>query len=255
MGTEEGMETFHTNGAVAERLPSQETPELPPELLTQLITKTDMMWRETQRRDGNAVWHSWQWMRGFCVLLGVWVVTVGIGLWLYAHSRDVEVMVQTVVYNAEGHFVSLGVPQKLLEYEPEDGQWRDMLEEWVHKKQWRSDEPSATLARANWAWVYKHTCGDATKRLEHDELEEKPFQVGKITRSVKVRSTTKTPTPQSFQVVWEETTVDKVKATKDKTLYTGTFLVGRYKPTSRADAERNHLGLCVTAYDIRGQSS
>ena len=133
-----------------------------------------------------------------CVL-GVWVVTVGIGLWLYAHSRDVEVMVQTVVYNAEGQFVSLGVPQKLLEYEPEDGQWRDMLEEWVHKKQWRSDEPSATLARANWAWVYKHTCGDATKRLEQDEQDEKPFQAGKITRSVKVRSTTKTPTPQSFR--------------------------------------------------------
>lgn len=255
MGTEEGMETFHTNGAVEERPPSQETPDMPPEQLAQLITKTDMMWRETQRRDGNAVWHSWQWMRGFFVLLGVWVVTVGIGLWLYAQSRDVEVVVQTVVYNAEGHFVSLSVPQKLLEYEPEDGQWRDMLEEWVHKRQWRSDEPSATLAKANWAWVYKHTCGDATKRLEQDELEEKPFQVGKITRSVKVRSTTKTPTPQSFQVVWEETTVDKAKATKDKTLYTGTFLVGRYKPTSRADAERNHLGLCVTSYDIRGQSS
>jgi type IV secretory pathway TrbF-like protein len=130
-----------------------------------------------------------------------------------------------------------------------------MLEEWVHKKQWRSDEPSATLAKANWAWVYKHTCGDATKRLEHDEQDEKPFQAGKITRSVKIRSTTKTPTPQSFQVVWEETTIDKAKATKDKLAYTGTFTVGRYKPTSRADAERNNLGLCVTSYDIRGQSS
>jgi type IV secretory pathway TrbF-like protein len=253
--TEDRQEIIQSNGVVEAWQPTLETPELPPELLTQLILKTDMMWQETQRRDGNAVWHSWKWMQGFFVLLGVWCVTVGIGLWLYAHSRDVEVMVQTVVYSAEGHFVSLGVPQKLLEYEPEDGQWRDMLEEWVHKKQWRSDEPSATLARANWAWVYKHTCGDATTRLEHDESDEKPFQAGKITRSVKVRSTTKTPTPQSFQVVWEETTVDKAKATKDKTLYTGTFLVGRYKPTSRADAERNHLGLCVTAYDIRGQSS
>jgi type IV secretory pathway TrbF-like protein len=246
---------IHPNGAMTAFLPGQETPDIPPALLAQLIAKTDRMWQETQRRDGNAVWHSWQWMRGFYVLFGVWVLTVAIGLWLYAHSREVEVMVQTVVYNAEGQFVSLGVPQKLLAYEPEDGQWRDMLEEWVHKRQWRSDEPSATLARANWAWVYKHTCGDATKRLEQDEIEDKPFQVGKITRSVKVRSTTKTPTPQSFQVVWEETTVDKAKATKDKTLYTGTFLVGRYKPTSRADAERNHLGLCVTAYDIRGQSS
>jgi len=37
--------------------------------------------------------------------------------------------------------------------------------------------------------------------------------------------------------------------------YTGTFTVGRYKPATRGDAERNNLGLCVTSYDIRGQSS
>jgi hypothetical protein len=33
MVTGEGMETFHANGAVEERPPSQETPEIPPELL------------------------------------------------------------------------------------------------------------------------------------------------------------------------------------------------------------------------------
>src|SRR5262245_28230923 len=147
---------------VAER-PRLETPDLPPELLTQLILKTDMMWQETQRRDGNAVWHSWKWMQGFFVMLGMWAITVFIGLWLYAHLREVEVVVQTVVYNAEGQFVSLGVPQKLLAYEPEDGQWRDMLEELVHKQQWRTDEPSATLVKPNWAWVCKQTPGGPTK--------------------------------------------------------------------------------------------
>jgi type IV secretory pathway TrbF-like protein len=126
-----------------------------------------------------------------------------------------------------------------------------MLGEWVHKRQWRSDEPSATLARANWAWVYKHTCGDATKRLERDEEQEKPFQAGKLTRSIKLKSMTKTPTPQSFQVLWEETSIDKAKVTKEQTVYTGTFTVGRYTPTSVADAQENNLGLCVTAYDIR----
>ena len=249
------MDDMTTNGTVDDWTPRLETPELTPAQLDQLIAKTNMMWQETQRREGNQRWHVHQWMRGFYVMLGVWVVTAGIGLWLYAHLREVEVVVQTVVYNAEGQFVSLGVPQKLLAYEPEDGQWRDMLEEWVHKKQWRSDEPSATLTKNNWAWVYKHTCGEAVKRLEQDEVDEKPFEPGKLMRSVKVRSTTKTPTPQSFQVVWEETTVDKGKGTKDRLTYTGTFLVGRYQPTSRADAERNNLGLCVTSYDIRGQSS
>ena len=56
-------------------------------------------------------------------------------------------------------------------------------------------------------------------------------------------------------MVWEETTIDKTKGTKDTLAYTGTFLVGRYKPITRTDAERNSLGLCVTSYDIRGQSS
>jgi len=243
MPNPEDLAIIHTNGVSEAEVPEQETPDIPPALLVQLIAKSDMMWRETQRRDGNAVWQSWQWMRGFYAMLGVWIVTVGVGLWVYAHSRDVEVLVHTVVYNAEGHFVSLGVPQKLLAYEPEDGQWRDMLGEWVHKRQWRSEEPSATLARTNWAWVYKHTCGDATKRLERDEEQEKPFQAGKITRSIKLKSITKTPTPQSFQVLWEETSLDKTKGAKEQTLYTGTFTVGRYQPTSVADAQENNLGL------------
>jgi len=253
MPNPEDLAIIHTNGVSEAEVPEQETPDIPPALLVQLIAKSDMMWRETQRRDGNAVWHSWQWMRGFYAMLGIWILTVGVGLWIYAHSRDVEVMVQTVIYNAEGQFLSLGVPQKLLAYEPEDGQWRDMLGQWVHKRQWRSDEPSATLARANWAWVYNHTCGNATKRLERDEEQEKPLQAGKLTRSIKLKSITKTPTPQSFQVLWEETSIDKAKVTKEIATYTGTFTVGRYKPTSVSDAQENNLGLCVTSYDVRPQ--
>ena len=156
---------LQSNGMPLDDHAPQETPDLSPALLSQLTAKTEQAWREIQRRDGNAVWHAWQWMRGFYALLAVWILTIGVGLWLYAHSRDVEVVVQTVVYNAEGQFVSLGVPQKLLDYEPEDGQWRDMLEEWVHKKQWRSDEPSATLARANWAWVLHITPSGRTRAL------------------------------------------------------------------------------------------
>ena len=61
------------------------------------------------------------------------------------------------------------------------------------------------------------------------------------------------PTPQSFQVVWEETTIDKAKATKDSPILAR--LPWAAINRTRADAERNNLGLCVTAYDIRGQSS
>src|SRR5215475_3409764 len=154
MPSDESLVPFQSNGALMPDVPEQETPEIPPAQLAQLIAKSDMMWRETMRRDGNAVWHSWQWMRAFYAVLGLWIVTALVGLWVYAHSRDVEVVVQTVIYNAEGQFVSLGVPQKLLDYEPEDGQWRDMLGEWVHKKQWRTEEASNTLTKLNWGWLY-----------------------------------------------------------------------------------------------------
>jgi len=125
-----------------------------------------------------------------------------------------------------------------------------MLGQWVHKKQWRTEEPSATLTKVNWGWLYKHTCGEATKRLQQDEEKEKPFKSSALVRSVKIRTITKTPTPQSFQVLWDETSVDKVKATREDKTYTGTFTVGRYKPASLAEAQDNHLGLCVTSYDI-----
>jgi type IV secretory pathway TrbF-like protein len=235
--------------------PLHETPDMPPDQLALLAAKVEGQWREIQRRDGNAVWHAWLWMRAFFVVLGMWAFTAAVGIWLYAHSRDVETFVQTVVYQPDGKFISLGVPQKLLAYEPEDGQWRDMLGEWVQKKQWRGEEPSATLVHVNWKWVYKHTCGDGTKHLERDEEKDKPFQISKLVRSVHVKSITKTPTPQSFQVLFEETTIDKAKGTKEVTPYTGTFLVGRYRPTSVTDALENNLGLCVTGYDIRQQSS
>jgi len=176
MATEESLRPFASNGVPPTDEAMLETPDMPPALLAQLMAKADMMWRETQRRDGNAVWHSWQWMRAFYVMLAVWLLTAVVGLWLYAHMRDVEVVVQTVVYNAEGQFVSLGVPQKLLAYEPEDGQWRDMLGEWIHKKQWRTEEASGTLTKLNWGWLYRHTCGEATKTLQQDEERDKPLR-------------------------------------------------------------------------------
>lgn len=215
--------------------------------------KAEAAWREIQRRDGNAVWHARQWMQAFYVVLTLWGLTACVGLWLYAHSRDVEVVVQTVVYDKEGQFASLGVPQKLLDYTPEDGQWVTMLETWVHKKSWRTDESEAILAPYNWQWLYAHTCGEAAEKLSQEEKIEKPRLPSKLVRSVKIRSTTKTSTPQSFQVIWEETTVDKSKGTKDEAAYTGTFLVGRTMPTTAAVASQNTLGLCITSYDVQKQ--
>jgi type IV secretory pathway TrbF-like protein len=223
----------------------------PAELLT-IIERANAGFAETQRRDGNAVWHAWSWMRAFYVALALWVVTALVGLWLYAHARDVDPWVQTVVYSQDGQFVSVGIPVKLLEYTPEEGQWVDMLEEWVHKRYWRTEEVSGVRARADWDWLARHTCGAASKQLEDDERREQPFVASKRVTSVKVRSTTKTSTPQTFDVLWDETTV--AEGRKEKASHTTTFQVGRFKPKTKDDLAGNRLALCVTSYDERKHS-
>jgi type IV secretory pathway TrbF-like protein len=219
--------------------------------LLRITTLVDQGFIASQQRDGNGHWHARNWMRAFFVVLVLCLVMGAERAWMYAHSRDVEVVVQTVVYDKDGQFATVGVPQKLLDYEPEDGQWKVMLSEWVHKKRWKTDEPEQKLTRRNWRWLYEHTCGLAAEQLSRDEMDEKPFVTTSVVRSIKDLSTTKTATPMSYQVLWEESTVDKQQATKSKTMYTGTFQVGRTSPKDADEAKDNPLGLCVTSYDIR----
>ena len=74
------MDTFHANGAPADWQPLQETPEIPPERFAHNCHRQNGhdVAPETLRRDSNAVWHSWKWMQGILVVLGVWIGTVGI---------------------------------------------------------------------------------------------------------------------------------------------------------------------------------
>src|SRR5215510_6909959 len=71
MATEDSLTRFTSNGVAHSEDVLLETPAIAPDLMAQLIAKADMMWRETMRRDGNAVWHSWQWMRAFYAVLGL----------------------------------------------------------------------------------------------------------------------------------------------------------------------------------------
>jgi len=224
---------------------------LPPDLLQTIILRVNEGFAETQRRDGNAVWHSWQWMRAFFVVLLLWVGTAGVGLWVYAHSRDVEVLIQTVVWDKERQVAEAGLPQKLLEYTPEEGQWFEMVEAWVEKFRWRTDEVERRFTQQQWRWLYSHTCGAAGTKLAKAEKEEQPFVKTSVVRDVKIRSTTKIDVPYSVVVIWDEAMVDKVKAVKEVATYTGTFVVGRVQPKTADDAHQNKLGLCVKGYSIR----
>jgi type IV secretory pathway TrbF-like protein len=70
---------------------------------------------------------------------------------------------------------------------------------------------------------------------------------------VELKSVTKTPVPESYQVLWVETTTAKDQPSVKTQTWTGTFSVGRIQLPSLADALDNRLGLCVTAFDLSPQ--
>ena len=81
-------------------------------------------------------------------------------------------------------------------------------------------------------------------------MQEQPFKPSKTRASVEITSITKTTTPESYQVVWHEVSVDKLASTLKEQEYIGTFTVARVRPKTLAEAIDNRLGLCVNGYDL-----
>ena len=61
----------------------------------------------------------------------------------------------------------------------------DMLGEWVRRFRWRGMD--TVLAHVAWAWLYRHTCGQARRLLQTLEEREKPFELGKKLISVELK--------------------------------------------------------------------
>ena len=178
------------------------------------------------------------------------IVALSVIAYLALKASQVQAFVQPVQITEEGKMVLIGVPKDLFDYQPEDSQWMDMLAQWVTKRRWRGDEEGYKRTRNDWGWLYRHTCGYGSKLLAHDEATEQPFKPTKTRASVEITSITKTTTPESFQVVWHEVTVDKLASTLKEHDYIGTFTVGRMRPKTLSEAIDNRLGLCTNGYDI-----
>ncbi len=231
------------NGTVAEPAPVDAAPDE--------WQRIEQAYREIQRRDDRAEHRAWRWERFALTLLGLWLVTLGVMVWQWLDARRVQAFVQVVVQDEKGALLQVGIPQDLLAYTPPDGVWIDMLGEWVRRIRWRGTD--SVLARAQWAWVYRHTCSQARRLVQAMEEREQPFKLGKKLMAVELRSITKTPVPESYQVLWAETSTDASNPSVKTALWTGTFSVGRIQLPSLADALDNRLGLCVTAFDLSPQ--
>jgi type IV secretory pathway TrbF-like protein len=214
------------------------------------IERVKRVYREIERRDGAANWHAALWFRFACVLAVVLIVCISAMVYFAIQASKVQAFVQPVQVTEEGKMVLVGFPKDLLDYQPEDSQVMDMLAQWVTKRRWRGDEEGYKRTRNDWHWLYHHSCGYGSKLLAHDEVTEQPFKPSRVKTSIEVKSITKTATPESYQVVWHEVTVDKLASTLKEQDYIGTFTVGRVRPKTLAEAMDNRLGVCVNGFDI-----
>ena len=129
----------------------------------------------------------------------------------------------------------------------------EMVAQWVRATRWRGEDER--MARVQWAWAYRHTCGAAHTFLKAIEEKEKPFKLGAKKVSLEVKSVTKTPAPASYQVLWEEHVTERNAPTIKTQLWTGTFTVGRLTLKTMDDLLDNRLGICINGFDLSPQSS
>jgi type IV secretory pathway TrbF-like protein len=195
-------------------------------------------------RDGKAEWREW---RAYRVAGGAILAVVILAVGFAMRGQRVQVMVQVVQHDEDGHLVKIGMPMDLLDYQPQDGAVRNMLTTWVEKRHWRGEEESDVRARHDWRWLYLHTCGTARKQLAEAEKQEKPFH--KSTKRVQVDVDSLPKTPEGYQVLWKATTTDKYNPQAQEVWWNTTFTVGRVAPKTISDAALNNLGLCVTWFD------
>jgi type IV secretory pathway TrbF-like protein len=214
------------------------------------VERINHVYREIERRDGAAQWHAALWFRFACLLAVVLIVAITAIVYFAMQASRVQAFVQPVQITEEGKMVLVGIPKDLLDYQPEDSQVMDMLAQWVTKRRWRGDEEGYKRTRNDWAWLYRHSCGYGSKLLANDEGKEQPFKPSKVKASIEIKSITKTATPESWQVVWHEVTVDKLASTLREQDYIGTFTIGRVRPKTIAEAIDNRLGMCINGYDL-----
>jgi type IV secretory pathway TrbF-like protein len=212
--------------------------------------RIEQAYQEVQRRDERAEYRTWKAERRMAAVLLLLLAMVGWNIWLWLEHRKVQAVVQVVQVDEQHRVVQLGLPQDLLAYEPPEGLYMDMLGQWVRSMRWRDDEDSKKVTRMQWAWVYRHTCGQARRLLQAIEDREQPFRPSKTLVAVELKSITKTAVPEGYQVLWSETSTERSSPSVKTTQWSGTFGVGRTQLATLTDAMENRLGLCVTAFDM-----
>jgi hypothetical protein len=227
-------------------------PTLPPELedwpplIDAVLTHTRA---ELDARDVSAEQHAWMWYRAFRRVSVLLVLALLVLVWMVWERRAVQAFVQ-VVQVEEGRLVQVGVPQKLLAYTPEEAAWEDMLAEWLRRAYWKGED-THKAEKVDWRWVELHTCKSVRPFLDGLKARLQPGKKTPLRVQVNVKTITQTPTPKSYQVLWEQVMTGPQMPQGKTELRTTTFTVGRVDVKTLAEAEDNRLGLCVASFNTQ----
>src|SRR5262249_17815892 len=150
------------------------TATAPPE--SEVMAKIVAAYQENQRRDTNAERQRDRLGSVARYAILAFILLLGVFVWRELRRTEMQAFVQVVIKDEKDNYLLSGLPQKLLEYTPEDGQWMEMLAQWVRSIRWRGENPGFT--QTAWAWAYRHSCPDARKHLDYDQTQQKPFLKG-----------------------------------------------------------------------------
>lgn len=182
---------------------------------------------------------------------GLLTVALLVIAWLVWNQRELQPMLQVVQLTDEGRLIQVGQPVQVLAFTPEEGQWAEMLGEWLRREFWRGKDQNKE-ERLDRRWVDLHTCPSARGKLlplrKAREEDKKDRRYEDSTVAVDIDTVTSTPTPASYQVLWAKV-ITSPDFPHGKTFgFTTTFTVDRVRFTRRADVQENFLGLCVSSF-------
>jgi type IV secretory pathway TrbF-like protein len=212
------------------------------------FAELDKAYQILQQRDGSAETRA-SWWKGVAVA-GL-VIAFGNGVWDHLDRRRVvEPFVQNVQVTEDGKVLNVGLPQRVLDYTPEDSHIYGMLGQWVTKVRWLGPDP--TLAKLQWAWAYLHACGSASQELKAYEAYKQPFDPKGRTVSLELEGWNKTLVPLSYHIHWKERHLSPALPPVEKSFH-GIFTVGRVSLTKPEEIYQNPYGMCITAFSISEQ--
>ncbi|PVM84441.1 conjugal transfer protein TrbF [Caulobacter radicis] len=200
--------------------------------------KAGQLWDD---RIGSARVQAKNWRLAFFGSLVLVSILAGGSVWQSAQSRIESYVVEV---DRLGEARAVGPAQQ--DYQPGDTVVAGQLRRFITNVRSLSTDP--VIVRQRWLEAYDLASGRGDAFLDAHARANDPFtQIGARSVSVQVTSVVRA-SPTSFQVKWEERSFERGSLAKTER-WTAILTLVRQKPKTRAELERNPLGLFVDAID------